>query len=186
LKGGDIVQDGARKVIVAWNENGDVDLLKTELEKAGYKVFISLEHNNLPSFLGESRSVCRCDAAMSCECGEMRLNGGDLEIDFASHVLKKRGEQINITPAEFRILSSLAKNPHRFFSRNELIKIALKTGSEAAERIIDTHIKNIRSKIEDNASKPRYIVTVRGAGYKFNSLPSNIEMFNSLPDRTVC
>jgi DNA-binding response OmpR family regulator len=93
--------------------------------------------------------------------------GGDLSIDFSSAIVKKRLSPVTLTPSEFKILSALVKYPGRVFSRNELIDTALGGGFDGYDRAIDSHIKNIRQKIEDDPKNPAYILTIRGLGYKF-------------------
>ncbi|WP_420806795.1 response regulator transcription factor [Abyssisolibacter fermentans] len=90
-----------------------------------------------------------------------------LLIDKNEHVVKKNGEVINITPNEYKILLTLAENPNRTFSRNQLINAALGYDYLGYDRTIDTHIKNLRQKIEDDYKDPQFIVTVYGVGYKF-------------------
>lgn len=97
----------------------------------------------------------------------MSWNNGDLEINFETHTVKKNGQLITLTPNEFKLLSLLIKSPQKTFTREELIEIAFGIDFDGFERTIDTHIKNIRSKIEDNTSSPKYVLTVRGVGYKF-------------------
>ena len=91
----------------------------------------------------------------------------DLVIDFQSHVVKKKKLEVNLTPNEFKILVTLIKYPNKVFTRNELIVSALGDEFEGYDRIIDSHIKNIRQKIEDNPKDPVYLITVHGVGYKF-------------------
>ena len=91
----------------------------------------------------------------------------DLVIDFQSRVVKKKKSEVNLTPNEFKILVTLIKYPNKVFTRNELIGSALGDEFEGYDRIIDSHIKNIRQKIEDNPKEPVYLITVHGVGYKF-------------------
>lgn len=97
----------------------------------------------------------------------MTWNNGDLEVNFDSHTISKQGVKVNLTPNEFKIFTAMAKYPQKTFTREELIEIAFGMDFDGYDRTIDTHIKNLRSKIEDDNSSPRYIVTVRGVGYKF-------------------
>ena len=97
----------------------------------------------------------------------MSWNREDLEIDFEGHVIKKAGREVNLTPNEFKLLSTMIRYPKKTFTREELIEIALSTDYDGFERTIDSHIKNLRGKIEDDTANPRYILTVRGVGYKF-------------------
>lgn len=95
------------------------------------------------------------------------FNDQDLEINIDSHEVKKAGVMVSLTPHEFNILMTLIKYPHKTFTREELITQAIGSDYEGFDRVIDTHIKNIRSKIETDPKAPRYILTVHGIGYKF-------------------
>lgn len=94
-------------------------------------------------------------------------NGGDLTIDYAKKELHKKGAVISLTPIEWRVLSALIKYPRRVFSRGELISAAFDMGFDGYDRVIDTHIKNLRKKIEDDPKNPVYIQTIHGLGYRF-------------------
>ncbi len=100
----------------------------------------------------------------------MRWNGGDLEADFDAFTIKKRGEDISLTPYEFKLFSVLARNPNKTFTRDELIDYAYGDSFDGYDRTIDSHIKNLRAKIETDSSNPQYILTVRGVGYKWKSI----------------
>lgn len=97
----------------------------------------------------------------------LSFNNDDLKINFDSVTVQKNNKIINLTPSEFKILSTLAKKPKRTYTRDDLLAILSSDSYELFERTIDSHIKNIRSKIEDDKNK--YIITVRGFGYKFNN-----------------
>lgn len=109
----------------------------------------------------------RCSEGISPLFSTMSWNEDDLIIDFMNLNVKKSGVEVSLTPNEFKILSVMVKYPNKVFTREELIEVALGIDFDGFERTIDSHIKNLRSKIEDNSSVPRYIVTVRGIGYKF-------------------
>ncbi|MFV0479416.1 MAG: response regulator transcription factor [Anaerorhabdus sp.] len=94
-------------------------------------------------------------------------NKDDLIVNFGSHEVKKRGNDVNLTPNEFKILSLLTKHPNKVFTREDLIESAFGKNFDGYDRTIDSHIKNLRAKIETNTQEPRYIITVRGIGYKF-------------------
>lgn len=94
-------------------------------------------------------------------------NEGDLIVDFESNTIKKRQEIVALTPSELKILSALIKYPNRVFTRNELIELALGDEFLGFDRAIDSHIKNLRQKIEDNPKEPVYVRTIYGKGYKF-------------------
>lgn len=97
---------------------------------------------------------------------KIQWNDGELEIDFHQKLLKKQGRTVSLTPIEWKILSAFFKYPTKIFTRDDLISIAFDVGFDGYDRVIDTHIKNIRKKLEDNPKKPVYIRTVHGLGYK--------------------
>lgn len=99
---------------------------------------------------------------------ELTFDGG-LKIDIDKFSVSKQGKIVDLTTNEFKILLTLASNPTMVFSREQLISQAFGLDYEGFDRTIDTHIKNIRQKIEDNPKKPTYILTVYGVGYKFQA-----------------
>lgn len=96
--------------------------------------------------------------------------GGRLSIDPEKYEVKKDGENILLTPTEFKILSLMAAHPGRVYSRLQLLEAALGETFSGYERSIDTHISNLRKKIEDDPANPLFIITVFGLGYKFSEL----------------
>lgn len=94
------------------------------------------------------------------------LNKEDLIVDVLKREVKKSGENVNLTVTEYGILMALLKYPQKSFTREELIKIVLGEEYDGYDRAIDSHIKNLRQKIETNPKEPQYIVTVHGIGYK--------------------
>jgi DNA-binding response OmpR family regulator len=91
---------------------------------------------------------------------------GDLEIDLAQHEVRRGGERVELTPTEFDLFVTMARQPKRVFTRLQLLEQALGNGYEGYERTIDAHIKNLRIKLEPEPRQPRYIQTVYGVGYK--------------------
>ena len=91
---------------------------------------------------------------------------GRLEMDLEYNRFFKDGEEIFLTKNEFQIIKTLFSNPNKIFTREEIIEITFGFDYDAYDRAIDTHIKNIRQKIEDNPKKPDYIKTIYGMGYK--------------------
>ena len=91
----------------------------------------------------------------------------DLIIDFEEASVKKKGVLLSLTKSEWKILSSMASYPKKVFTRDELMEIAFGEDAESFDRVIDTHIKNLRKKIESDPKNPVYIKTVYGLGYKF-------------------
>lgn len=98
---------------------------------------------------------------------KINLGNGDLLVDIESHTVKKLGQDLSLTPNEFKILSALMKYPGKVFTREELITLVLGDEYEGYDRAIDSHIKNLRQKIESDPKAPAYILTIHGVGYKF-------------------
>ena len=98
---------------------------------------------------------------------ELRFDG--LEIDVAKRLVRKQKQEIDLTFTEFEILHLLARNPGRVFSKEQIYNSVWKEPYFGDYNIVMSHIRNIREKIEDNPSKPIYIQTVWGVGYKFNN-----------------
>ncbi|WP_409343847.1 response regulator transcription factor [Paenibacillus sp. MBLB4367] len=92
---------------------------------------------------------------------------GELLIDEGKHTVRKKGEELPLTRTEFALLLQLAKHPGRVYSRLQLMDEALGDAYIGFERTIDSHIRNLRKKIEDNPVEPQYVLTVFGIGYKF-------------------
>ena len=101
----------------------------------------------------------------------LSFGGGDLVIDLTGFEVKKRGLPVGVTPNEFKIIGILAQYPKKAFTREELIAAAMGDDFDGFDRIVDSHVKNIRQKIEDDTKNPRYILTVHGVGYKFGGVP---------------
>ena len=98
-----------------------------------------------------------------------RLAVGDLEIDATTREVRKRGEPLSLTAKEFDLLFFLASHPRRVFSRDQLMSRVW--GYEAAfdTGTVTVHIRRLREKIEDEPSRPRYLETVWGVGYRIVS-----------------
>lgn len=99
---------------------------------------------------------------------EILVNGGELIIDDFKHEVRKKGNIINLTPNEYKILLAMIKHKNKTFTREELISIALGNDYEGFDRTVDTHVKNLRQKIEDDPKEPKLLLTVHGVGYKLN------------------
>lgn len=94
-------------------------------------------------------------------------NRGELTVDYDRREVRKRGAAVAVTPIEWKLLSAFAKYPQRIFTREDLIAVAFGLDYDGYDRVIDTHIKNLRKKIEDDPKRPVYIRTVHGMGYRF-------------------
>jgi len=93
---------------------------------------------------------------------------GDLEIDFGRVELRRGGTSIGITPLEFKILAALIKRRGRVVSRDRLLDLAWGENTYVSDRVIDNHVANLRKKLEDDPKQPRFVVSVRGVGYRFD------------------
>ena len=94
------------------------------------------------------------------------LRLGELRLDTSRRMLAAGQRQVELTPSEFEILRVMLSSPGRVFSRAQLLEAAQGVTYEGYERTIDTHIKNLRHKIEEHPRRPRYLLTVHGVGYK--------------------
>jgi two-component system alkaline phosphatase synthesis response regulator PhoP len=111
------------------------------------------------------RAVLR--RAGSTEPTAQVLQAADIVLDREARTLKVRDRFVDLTPSEFDLLAALLSAPGRVFSRLDLLDIIQGVRYEGYERTIDTHIKNLRAKIEPDTREPRYIETVYGVGYRF-------------------
>jgi DNA-binding response OmpR family regulator len=108
----------------------------------------------------------RIENALSANVEMIRV--ADLTLDVPRmRVTAEHREIEELTPTEFELLATLARQPGRVFTRAQLLDAIHGVAFESYERAIDAHIKNIRRKIEVRASEPQYILTVYGVGYKF-------------------
>lgn len=98
------------------------------------------------------------------------LRFGDLVIDTIAHEARLQGVLVHLTPKEFKLLETLAREPGRAFSRQHLLERVFGVDYEGMDRTVDVHIMNLRKKIEANPAQPCYIVTVYGLGYKFGEI----------------
>jgi two-component system alkaline phosphatase synthesis response regulator PhoP len=110
------------------------------------------------------RAVLR-RAEGAADVGEV-IRAGELTLDIPRLRLTVAGRPVEVTPTEFQLLAVLARQPGRIFTRSQLLDAVHGVAFESYERAIDTHIKNLRRKIEPDPRRPRYILTVYGVGYR--------------------
>jgi DNA-binding response OmpR family regulator len=94
---------------------------------------------------------------------------GDVDIDFKKYEAKKNGKPVNLTALEFTLLHFLIKHEDQVVSRDSILDNVWGNGVYVYPRTIDTHIANLRKKIEDDAENPKFILGVRSVGYKFKA-----------------
>ncbi len=115
--------------------------------------------------------VARVRATLRRASGEVGpttlLRVGDVELDTASLEASVAGEPVDLTPTEFQLLATLVRQPGRIFSREQLLEAVHGVAFDGYDRSVDSHIKNLRRKIEPDPRRPRYIQTVYGVGYRF-------------------
>jgi DNA-binding response OmpR family regulator len=120
---------------------------------------------------GMAELVARIEAVLrrsdSSRIAEPTLHFGKLAIDTDKFEVRKGDEIISLTPTEFSLLLTLAQNPGRVYTREQLLSEIQGTAYESLEKTINVHIRNLRVKIESDPSNPVYILTVFGVGYRF-------------------
>jgi two-component system alkaline phosphatase synthesis response regulator PhoP len=94
------------------------------------------------------------------------LRVGELELDLRTRLVTAAGEAVELTPTEFDLLAAMMREPGRVFTRTQLVQEIYDVAYEGYDRAIDSHISNLRQKIEPNPREPTYVQTVYGVGYK--------------------
>ena len=107
--------------------------------------------------------------ARSTDPGSTHMRFGDLEIIPDEGVVRKAGTEIHLTKTEFKLLVELASTPGRVFSREVLLERVWGYGYFGDGRLVDVHVRRLRTKIEVDAANPQHVVTVRGLGYKLQA-----------------
>ena len=95
------------------------------------------------------------------------IRAGDVVLDLPRMRTEVDGTAVELTPTEFQLLATLAARPGRIFTRSQLLDALHGVAFETYERAIDSHIKNLRRKLERDPRRPRYVLTVYGVGYRF-------------------
>jgi DNA-binding response OmpR family regulator len=95
------------------------------------------------------------------------LSFGGLELNTEKHRLTRAGKLVPLTEWEYKLLQALMSSPGKAFSREELLSQCYQNSEAVIDRVIDVHIGKLRQKIEDDLARPRFILTVRGHGYRF-------------------
>jgi DNA-binding response OmpR family regulator len=111
------------------------------------------------------RAVLRRTERAAADPGD-RVVVGDLALDASRLRTSVAGRTVDLTPTEFSILLTMARQPGRIFTRSQLLDAVRGVAFESYERAIDAHVKNIRRKLEPEPHQPRYVLTVYGMGYR--------------------
>jgi DNA-binding response OmpR family regulator len=111
----------------------------------------------------------RVKAALRRTAGEMPeiYRFGDAEVDFTRCELRRGGRAVEMTPIEFKLLAAFIRHRGQTLSREKLLDQVWGRETFVTDRVVDTHITNLRKKIETKPSEPRFLVNVRGIGYRF-------------------
>lgn len=146
--------------------------IRTVLRRAAESQRIAESQRLTEALRGESRHAPRLPrssggGSFGTRPGENVIVRGDLVIEPDKFVVRKQGQTVTLTPAEFKILLALASRPGVVFNRLQLSEIALDDDYAHYERTIDTHVSHLRKKLESDTSQPAYIQTVYGIGYRF-------------------
>jgi DNA-binding response OmpR family regulator len=153
--------------------NTPIILLTARVEETDKVVGLGLGADDyVTKPFGMAELVARIKAVLRRSNPEMVqakiLEFGDLRIDTEKFNVTLKGKEITLTPTEFQLLATLAENPGRVFTREHLLRELQGESYDSLEKTINVHIRNLRVKIEDDPSKPKYIQTVFGVGYRFS------------------
>lgn len=120
---------------------------------------------SLRELVARVKAIFRRTEERSTELSCYRI--GEIELDFKKYEAKKKGKEVEFTPLEFQMLKLLIQKKEQVLTRDDFLdKIWGEDNMVVSSRTIDSHIANIRKKIEDDPSNPRYIISIRGVGYK--------------------
>ena len=120
----------------------------------------------LPELVARIRAVLRRAVTSPTDA---TIAIGDLEIDPAAFVARRRGEEVALTATEFRLLLELAKRPKQVFTRQLLLELVWNYDYLGDSRLVDAAVQRLRAKIEDDPKQPKLLVTVRGVGYRLQA-----------------
>jgi len=109
------------------------------------------------------RAVLR--RAEAVPLADERITAGDLQLDLVRRRVTVAGRRVSLTPTEFELLATLAREPGRVWTRSQLLDAVHGFSLETYERAIDGHIRNLRRKLEPDDTAPRYVRTIHGVGY---------------------
>ena len=111
-------------------------------------------------------AMLRRGRSTEAPAGPASYGSGRLVVDDVGHDVCSDGELVRLSPTEWSILETLARTPGRVYSRYELVNSARGYEQEGYERVVDSHVKNLRHKLGDDGREPRIIETVVGVGYR--------------------
>lgn len=98
---------------------------------------------------------------------------GDVEVDFARGELRRAGTRVDATVLEFKLMATFVRNRGRLLSRDQILDLVWGQGTHVTDRVVDNHILTLRRKVEPDPQNPRYLLAVRGVGYRFEDRPAD-------------
>ncbi|MBN2282465.1 MAG: response regulator transcription factor [Deltaproteobacteria bacterium] len=113
------------------------------------------------------KTILRRTERQKVEGGQDVIRHGGLEVDRGHHTVTLRGRKIELSPTEFKLLAFLAAHPGRLYTRDQLLDYVWGDEAFVEPRTVDVHIRRLRAQIEEDPSNPRFILTIRGFGYRF-------------------
>jgi len=128
---------------------------------------------SIPELLARVKALFRREQAIRSETSPesyKKIEAGQLVIDVGKRKVTINGKEISLTTKEFDLLLQFARHPGHVYSRIELLNQVWGYGYEGYEHTVNSHINRLRAKIEENPASPRYVLSVRGIGYKFTDL----------------
>jgi len=124
---------------------------------------------SIREFIARAKAILRRVEAIQKEIGsDSNISVSELSIEASKRKVTLRGERIELTPKEFDLLHLLASHPGKTYTREQLLNILWGYQYNGYEHTVNSHINRLRSKIEPDISKPKYILTSWGVGYRFN------------------
>jgi DNA-binding response OmpR family regulator len=94
---------------------------------------------------------------------------GDVEVDFSRGVVRRSGRTVDLTALELKVLAALIRARGHLLTREQVIDAAWGRGVAISDRVVDNHVMNLRRKLEDDPGQPRYLISARGLGYRFEN-----------------
>jgi DNA-binding response OmpR family regulator len=159
-------ENGVTAPIIMLTEKADIEDKKTGFT-AGADDYLPKPFNPVELEL-RIQAMLRRASPEAAQPESTVIKHGGLEMNLEQRRVTVDGKAVTLTPIEFNILKLLASRPGHVYSRQDLLNTIWDTAYEGYKRNIDPHVNRLRTKIEDNPRKPKYVLTVWGVGYKFN------------------
>ncbi len=154
--------------------NTPVIMLTAKMEETDKVVGLELGADDyVTKPFGMAELVARVRAVLRRVYEELQvsevLRVGAVVLDKKTHMVTIENHKVELTPSEFDLLAILMAEPGQVFSRGDLLDKLKGNAFENVERTVDVHIRNLRAKLEPDPTSPKYVLTVYGVGYRFNS-----------------